>query len=81
MLAVYIVFSTNPLICSFRNSIIIIVMSCIVRKSPFRNIFSVNTFLANFDFYCLLITYANRLDPDQDRQNVGPGLDPNGFTL
>ena len=30
---------------------------------------------------CLLITFANRLDPDQDRQNVGPDLDPNGLTL
>ena len=25
----------------------------------------------------LLITFANSLDPDQDRQNVGPDLDPN----
>ena len=28
-------------------------------------------------FCCLLITFANRLDPDQARQNVGPDLDPN----
>ena len=28
------------------------------------------------DFCRLLITFANNLDPDQDRQNVGPGLDP-----
>ena len=26
---------------------------------------------------CLLITFANSLDPDQARQNVGPDLDPN----
>ena len=26
-------------------------------------------------------TFANRLDPDQDRQNVGPDLDPNCLTL
>ena len=29
----------------------------------------------------LLITFANRLDPDQARQNVGPDLDPNCLTL
>ena len=29
----------------------------------------------------LLITFANSLDPDQDRQNVGPDLDRNGLTL
>ena len=28
----------------------------------------------------LLITFANSLDPDQDRQNVGPDLDPNRLT-
>ena len=28
----------------------------------------------------LLITFANSLDPDQDRQNVGPDLDPNYLT-
>ena len=29
-----------------------------------------------------LIIYANRLDPDQDRQNaVGPDLDPNSLKL
>ena len=27
----------------------------------------------------LLITFANSLDPDQDRQNVGPDLDPKPF--
>ena len=39
------------------------------------------SFLASGDFCCLLITFANRLDPVQDRQNVGPDLDPNGLTL
>ena len=29
----------------------------------------------------MLITFANNLDPDQDRQNVSPDLDPNGLTL
>ena len=41
-----------------------------------------NSFHSSTDF-CgrLLITFANRLDPDQDRQNIGPGLDPNYLTL
>ena len=33
------------------------------------------------NFCRLPITSANRLDPDQDRQNVGPDLDPNSLTL
>ena len=32
-------------------------------------------------FCRLLITLANNLDPDQDRQNVGPDMDPNRLTL
>ena len=35
----------------------------------------------NGDFYHLLIIFANSLDPDQARQNVGPDLDPNCLTL
>ena len=34
--------------------------------------------LACDDFCCLLLTLANSLDPDP---NIGPGLDPNGFTV
>ena len=37
--------------------------------------------LALGDFCRLLITFANSLDPDQDRQNVDPDLDPNRLTL
>ena len=37
-----------------------------------------NHFLANGDFCWLLITLANTLDPNQDGQNIGPDLDPNG---
>ena len=33
--------------------------------------------LASGDFCHLLITFANSLDQDQDRQNVGPTLDRN----
>ena len=33
------------------------------------------------EFCCMLISFANSLDPDQARQNVGPDLDPNPLTL
>ena len=36
-----------------------------------------NSFHAN----CLPTTFANKLDPDQGRQSVGPDLDPNCLTL
>ena len=39
------------------------------------------TFLASGHFCHLLIIFANSLDPDHDRQNVGPDLDPNCLTL
>ena len=45
------------------------------KKEPYL---SVNSFLASS---LLLFTFANSLDPDQDRQNVGPDLDPNCLTL
>ena len=36
----------------------------------------------SFAYKCrLLIIFANSLDPDQARQNVGPDLDPNCLTL
>ena len=40
-----------------------------------------NIFFASSNFCRLLITFANSLDPDQDRKNVGPDLNPNSFTL
>ena len=40
-----------------------------------------NIFLASGEFCHLLIIFANSLDPDQDRQNVGPDLDPKSLTL
>ena len=39
------------------------------------------TFACQRRFFCLLIAFANSSDPDQDRQNVGPDLDPNRLTL
>ena len=39
-----------------------------------------NSLPASGDFCHLLITFANSLDPDQARQNVGPDLDPNCLT-
>ena len=38
-----------------------------------------NSLPASRDF-CHLITFANNLDPDQTRQNVGPDLDPSCLT-
>ena len=38
-----------------------------------------SSFLVSGDFYHLLIIFANSLDPDQERQNVGPDLGPNRF--
>ena len=42
---------------------------------------SLKLFPPSGDFYRLLLTFANSLDPDQARQNVGPDLDPNCLTL
>ena len=42
---------------------------------------SVNTSPASGDLCLLLITFANSLDPDQARQNVGPVLDSYCLTL
>ena len=39
------------------------------------------TLIASSNFFCLLITFAKSLDPDQDRQNVGPDLDPKCLTI
>ena len=36
-----------------------------------------NSFLSSGDFSRLLITFANSLEPNQVRQNIGPDLDPN----
>ena len=49
---------------------------CTIRDfgSSTRNL---NSFLASAKFCCLLKTFENCLDPDQDRQN----LDPNPLTL
>ena len=37
--------------------------------------------LAAISVVCLLITFANTLDPDQDPRYVGPDLDPNRLAL
>ena len=39
-----------------------------------------DSFLPSSNFCHLLITFANSLDLDQDRQNVVPDLDPNHLT-
>ena len=43
--------------------------------------FVFNSLPARGTFGCLLITFANRLDPDQARQNVRPDLDPSCLTF
>ena len=40
-----------------------------------------NSLPTSGNFCCLLITFANSLDPNQARQNIGPDLDPNCLTL
>ena len=40
-----------------------------------------NSFLDSDNICQLLITFANSLDTDQDRQDVGPDLDPSCFKL
>ena len=40
-----------------------------------------NCLPASGHLYHLLLSLANSLDPDQDRQTVGPDLDPNCLTL
>ena len=40
-----------------------------------------NSLPATHDFCSLLITLANSLNADQDRQNLGPALDPNHDTM
>ena len=41
----------------------------------------ITPFLASGNFCRLLITFANSLERDQERQNVGHDLDPNCLTL
>ena len=43
--------------------------------------FVFNSLPTRADFYCLFITFANNLEPDQARQNVGPDLDPNSLSF
>ena len=43
------------------------------------SVFRITSFLASCNFCRLLITFANSLDPDKDRQNNGPDLDPKRF--
>ena len=60
-------------------------VDCYIYSSPITKLYIagwlINSFLASCDFCRLLITFANSLNSDQDRQNVGPDLDPNRLTL
>ena len=60
-------------------SICFVLKSCPITNSSKLIMISVTYLRPNF---CrLLITFENSLDPDQDRQIVGPDLDPNRLTL
>ena len=52
----------------------------VLARKKYKQVVLYLTLLATGDFCCLLITFANGLDPDQARQNVGPDLDPNCLT-
>ena len=55
-------------------TIIIILLSCALS-------YSLNSLITIDDFCRLLITFANSLDSDQDRQKIGYDLDPNRSSL
>ena len=46
-----------------------------------KKISIINSLPASGNVCNLLMTFANSLDPDQDRKDVGPDLDPNCLTL
>ena len=50
-------------------------------KNTYIHVHIIYSFLASGNFRHLLITFANSLDPDQDRGTVGPDLDSNCLTL
>ena len=55
-------------------------MKLTIAKVLARSCSVFNSLPASGDFCHLLITFANSLDPDQARQNVGPDLDHNRLT-
>ena len=46
-----------------------------------KDMFSLNSFLASSNFLLSEEIFANSLEPDQERQNMGADLDPNHLTL
>ena len=50
------------------------------KKYQARSLSVFNSLPASDNFCHLLITFANSMDPDQARQNVGPDLDQNCLT-
>ena len=54
-----------------------------IQKNHLRGtaVLGFNSSLARGAFCHLLITFANSLDPDQDLQDVGSGLNTNGLSL
>ena len=75
---------TKLTIANWSNSLLIEHPLCdreVVRSIPSRAVpKTFNSFPISGHFCCLLITFANSLDPDQAQQNVGPDLDPSYLT-
>ena len=60
----------------------VVTLNSIILTQGFINMeIAINFFLGSDNFFCLQITFANSLDPDQYRHNVGTDLDPNRLTL
>ena len=62
-----------------KDCTIICLLGCACQPGPLQ--VGINSFPASGDFLCLLITFANSLDPGQARQRVMSDLDPNCLTL
>ena len=71
----FVKYATNTLqqVSSLRMSI--------TNKGPFQSSIALTLSPLVAAFCRPLITFANSMDPDQARQNVGPDLDPNCLTL
>ena len=54
--------------------------ACLLGSSKSFKMYGKNSLPPSGEFCSLLITFANSLDPDQESQNVGPGLNPSRLT-
>ena len=70
---------TVTVIAYFTNDVDEVYSGALAKEQAIGKI--LNLFQTSGNFCCMLITFANSLDPDQDRPNVGSDLDPNSLTL